>query len=68
VVNGQHTGDVVLALYLGALGLGFWAQAIRLRLARTAPTFTPLLAHVLVAAFAIALLLSAADLASGGRF
>jgi hypothetical protein len=67
-VNGPHTGDVILALYLGVLSVGFWAQAIRLRLAKTVPACTPMVGSVLLTAFSIALLLGLVDLASTGRF
>jgi hypothetical protein len=67
-VKGADTGDVILALYFAALGLGLWIQAVRMRFARKAPSFTPTLATVLASALAIALLLGLADLASNGRF
>ena len=61
-------GDVILALYLALLGIGLWIQAVRMRLAPRAPTFTPTLASVLTVALTVAFLLGIADLASGGRF
>ena len=68
VGKGAHTGDVVLALYLGLLGIGLWIQAVRMRLATRAPRFTPTLASVLMVALAVAFVLGIADLASSGRF
>lgn len=68
VVRGAHTGDLILALYLALLGPGLWIQAVRMRLATRAPTFTPTLASVLMVALTVAFLLGIADLASGGRF
>ena len=68
LVKGADTGDVVLALYLGMLGIGLWIQAVRMRLASRSPTFTPTLARVLMVALAVTFLLGIADLASHGRF
>ena len=68
LVDGAHTGDVVLAAYLAFLGTGLWVQAVRVRLASRVPRFTPALANVLAIALAAALVLGIADLVSNGRF
>ena len=62
----SNVGDLVIAVYLAAVSLLLWVQSARVRVARSAAPFTPIVARAVGVALAIGLVLVVVDLATGG--
>jgi len=59
-------GDLLVAVYFAAASLMLWGQSARISRARSMAPFTMIVAVALGVAFALGLILTIADLATGG--